>query len=98
MRWLVFTWPAWLGRKVAAFAGFTFTLYLIHYPILLVVQHSQFRFSLMGLALSFVLVVVAVHVFGTLTELRRHRLRARMVSFIGGAVCVAQVVGAPGSR
>ena len=86
MRSLVFVWPACLGRTVVAFAGFTFTLYLVHYPILLAVQHSQLRYSLPGLALSLVLVATAVYVVGTLTELRRHRVRAWMTAIVGSVV------------
>ena len=53
---------------------------------LVVLLAGPLRYSLPGLALSLVLLATAVYVVGTLTELRRHRVRAWMTAIVGSVV------------
>ena len=78
VRWLEFSWPDWLRRAVVGGAAFTFTLYLIHYPIIGLMERSELRRTAVGFVLTLLLVAIATYAIGTLTETRRHQLRVWM--------------------
>jgi peptidoglycan/LPS O-acetylase OafA/YrhL len=82
MRWLEFDWNESARHLVVKAAAFTFTLYLIHYPVLLAVAQSDEHRSPLALAIALVLVFGATLSLGTVTEGRRHELRTWLAATV----------------
>lgn len=85
VRQLPLRWPAWVARGAQAAAGLTFTLYLLHYPLLLAVATGSgaARVAWGALGVALVLVMAATWLMGTQTELRRGALRIRLARWAG---------------
>jgi peptidoglycan/LPS O-acetylase OafA/YrhL len=90
LRGVVTRWPRpWLAiaRPAHAFAGFSFTMYLFHWPLLLLAKSVGIvaGASRIGFGVEVVALVAASYAISIVTEQQRHRVRRWLDRAIGHA-------------
>lgn len=77
------------------FAGFTFALYLFHYPCLMFFTALSSKLNITGLRISFILggTILVVWILGTITENRKSLIRSRLLQTYDLAVAKFSFTG-----
>jgi hypothetical protein len=83
VRYLGIKFPVRLARAIAAGASLTFTLYLLHFPVLLVFKHvlGSRSSSVWSAVLAVLMVALGTWLLGTYTETRRVQLRRLLARY-----------------
>lgn len=83
VRQIAITMPSWLSTFAVKGAALTFTLYLIHYPIILVTRQAfAVPTSLAAFVVCVLLIIAATALVGTFTESQRHVLREALIPLL----------------
>jgi peptidoglycan/LPS O-acetylase OafA/YrhL len=87
VRYVRIPWPSWLGRVIVEAAAMSFTLYLLHTPLVFVAFHAagEARTSLGAFAVTAAGIPLLAYTLSRLTEARRGALRARLDRLLPGA-------------